>query len=49
MIDIEMGQLASVRKIRLLDPGVFKRVLQSDTMIRGHQHPRTLASCASCC
>jgi len=39
-IDIEIGQLASVCQVRLLDPGVLKRVLHSDTGVCGHQNPR---------
>jgi hypothetical protein len=39
-IDREIGQLASLCKIRLLDPGVIERVLKKDTLVCGTQNPR---------
>ena len=39
-IDREIAQLASVCKIRLLDPGVIERVLKKDTLVCGTQNPR---------
>jgi hypothetical protein len=39
-IDREIAQLASVCKIRLLDPGVIERVLHKDTLVCGTQNQR---------
>ena len=39
-IDREIAQLASLCKIRLLDPGVIERVLKKDTLVCGTQNPR---------
>jgi hypothetical protein len=39
-IDREIAQLASMCKIRLLDPGVIERVLKKDTLVCGTQNPR---------
>ena len=39
-IDNEIGQLAKVCQIPLLDPGVIERVLQKDTLVCGHQNQR---------
>lgn len=39
-IDREIGQLADMCKIRLLDPGVIERVLKKDTLVCGTQNPR---------
>ena len=39
-IDFEIGQLAKVCQVQLLDPGVIERVLQKDTLVCGTQNPR---------
>lgn len=39
-IDVEIGQLAKVCQIPLLDPGVIERVLKNDTLVCGHQNQR---------
>ena len=39
-IDREIGQLAVLCKIPLLDPGVMERVLKNDTLVCGTQNPR---------
>jgi hypothetical protein len=39
-IDREIAQLASVCRIRLLDPGVIERVLKKDTLVCGTQNAR---------
>ncbi len=39
-IDREIGQLADLCKIRLLDPGVIERVLHKDTFVCGTQNAR---------
>jgi hypothetical protein len=39
-IDNEIGQLAKVCQIPLLDPGVIERVLHKDTLVCGHQNER---------
>jgi hypothetical protein len=39
-IDREIAQMASICKIRLLDPGVIERVLHKDTLVCGSQNPR---------
>ena len=39
-IDVEIGQLAKVCEIPLLDPGVIERVLHKDTLVCGTQNPR---------
>jgi hypothetical protein len=39
-IDREIAQLASLCKIRLLDPGVIERVLKKDTLVCGTQNER---------
>jgi hypothetical protein len=39
-IDREIAQLASLCKVRLLDPGVIERVLHKDTLVCGTQNPR---------
>ena len=39
-IDREIGSLAVLCKIPLLDPGVIERVLHNDTLVCGTQNPR---------
>jgi hypothetical protein len=39
-IDVEIGQLAKVCEIPLLDPGVIERVLKNDALVCGHQNQR---------
>ena len=39
-IDFEIGQLASVCQIQLLDPGVIERVLHNDTLVCGNHNQR---------
>ncbi len=39
-IDREIAQLASLCKVRLLDPGVIERVLHKDTLVCGTQNQR---------
>lgn len=39
-IDVEIGQLAKVCEIPLLDPGVIERVLKKDSLVCGHQNQR---------
>ena len=39
-IDREIAQLASLCKVRLLEPGVIERVLKKDTLVCGTQNPR---------
>jgi hypothetical protein len=39
-IDFEIGQLAKVCQVQLLDPGVIERVLHNDTLVCGHQNQR---------
>ena len=39
-IDREIGQLAVLCKIPLLDPGVIERVLKNDTLVCGTQNQR---------
>jgi hypothetical protein len=39
-IDKEIGSLAVLCKIPLLDPGVIERVLHNDTLVCGTQNPR---------
>ena len=39
-IDREIGQLADLCRIRLLDPGVIERVLHKDTLVCGTQNAR---------
>lgn len=39
-IDLEIGQLADVCKIPLLDPGVIERVLHKDTLVCGNYNQR---------
>ncbi len=42
-IDLEIAQLALVRQIPLLDPGVIERVLHNDTLVCGHTNARAFA------
>ena len=42
-IDMEIGQLAKLCQIPLLDPGVIERVLQNDTLVCGHQNERAFS------
>lgn len=42
-IDREIGQLAAVCQVRLLDPGVIERVLKNDTLVCGHQNERAFS------
>jgi len=39
-IDIEIGQLAGICQIPLLDPGVIERVLHNDTLVCGKYNQR---------
>lgn len=39
-IDLEIGQLADLCRIPLLDPGVIERVLHNDTLVCGKQNQR---------
>jgi hypothetical protein len=39
-IDFEIGQMAKVCQVQLLDPGVIERVLHNDLLVCGHQNPR---------
>lgn len=39
-IDAEIGQLASICQVPLLDPGVIERVLHNDTLVCGNQNRR---------
>ncbi|MBP6778411.1 MAG: hypothetical protein KA151_14300 [Piscinibacter sp.] len=39
-IDFEIGQLAKVCEVQLLDPGVIERVLKNDSLVCGHQNQR---------
>ena len=39
-IDFEIGQLAKVCQVQLLDPGNIERVLHNDTLVCGHQNQR---------
>jgi hypothetical protein len=39
-IDLEIGQLAKLCEIPLLDPGVIERVLHNDTLVCGHHNKR---------
>lgn len=39
-IDLEIGQLAAICKIPLLDPGVIERVLHDDTLVCGNYNKR---------
>ena len=39
-IDFEIGQLAKVCQVQLLDPGVIERVLHNDMLVCGHQNQR---------
>lgn len=39
-IDREIGQLASICQVPLLDPGVIERVLHNDTLVCGKQNQR---------
>ena len=39
-IDIEIGQLAGICKIPLLDPGMIERVLHNDTLVCGSYNKR---------
>ena len=39
-IDFEIGQLAKVCQVQLLDPGNIERVLRNDGLVCGHQNPR---------
>ncbi len=42
-IDLEIGQLAKVCQIPLLDPGVIERVLHNDALVCGHQNERAFS------
>ena len=42
-IDFEIGQLAKVCQIPLLDPGVIERVLHNDALVCGHQNERAFS------
>jgi len=42
-IDLEIGQLAKVCQVPLLDPGVIERVLQNDALVCGHQNERAFS------
>ena len=39
-IDLEIGQLAKICQVPLLDPGVIERVLRNDMLVCGHQNER---------
>ena len=39
-IDREIGQLAALCQVPLLDPGVIERVLHNDTLVCGKQNQR---------
>jgi hypothetical protein len=39
-IDFEIGQLAKVCQVQLLDPGNIERVLRNDMLVCGHQNQR---------
>ena len=39
-IDVEIGQLAKICQVPLLDPGVIERVLHNDMLVCGHQNKR---------
>ncbi len=39
-IDFEIGQLAKVCQVQLLDPGNIERVLRNDILVCGHQNQR---------
>jgi hypothetical protein len=39
-IDFEIGQLAKICQVQLLDPGNIERVLRNDTLVCGHQNQR---------
>ena len=39
-IDFEIGQLAQVCQVQLLDPGNIERVLRNDILVCGHQNQR---------
>jgi len=39
-IDVEIGQLAKLCDIQLLNPGVIERVLKNDTLVCGNQNKR---------
>jgi hypothetical protein len=39
-IDFEIGQLAKLCQVPLLDPGVIERVLRNDTLVCGHHNER---------
>jgi hypothetical protein len=39
-IDVEIGQLAGICQIPLLDPGVIERVLHNDTLVCGNYNKR---------
>ena len=39
-IDFEIGQLAGICQIQLLDPGVIERVLHNDTLVCGNYNQR---------
>ena len=42
-IDLEIGQLAKVCQIPLLDPGVIERVLHNDALVCGHHNERAFS------
>jgi hypothetical protein len=42
-IDFEIGQLAKVCQVQLLDPGNIERVLRNDMLVCGHQNERAFA------
>jgi hypothetical protein len=39
-IDFEIGQLAKLCQVQLLDPGVIQRVLKNDMLVCGHRNER---------
>ena len=42
-IDLEIGQLAKICQVQLLDPGVIERVLHNDPLVCGHQNERAFS------
>ena len=40
MVAFEIGQLAKVLQVQLLDPGNIERVLRNDILVCGHQNQR---------
>jgi len=45
-VDREVARLASICRVRLLDPNVIERVLHNDASVCGNQNRAAFESCA---